>query len=125
MRMSENKFNLWLKEAKSDFKAGEVLLKQKIFHLAVFHFVQAGEKAIKALLYLNNTRPWGHSVTALLEEYEDLGKTVNVNVKNAALELEPHYIASSYPGDSMNTAPSDTYNAGDSKKLRDKAKVLL
>ena len=123
--MSERRYDAWFKEAQADFKAGNALYDQKLFNLAVFHFLQASEKAMKALLYLNNTRPWGHSITALLDEYEDLGQQVITSIKDAALDIEPHYTASRYPGDATDVAPSDIYDdimAGD---VREKAQTIL
>jgi HEPN domain-containing protein len=123
--MSEQKYHLWMKEAKTDFQGAVVLLKQNFLNLAVFHFVQAGEKAIKALLYLNKTRPWGHSITSLLEEYEDLGKIVGETIKNSAITLEPHYITSRYPGDSLEIAPSEAYEKEEVEGIKTAAEILI
>jgi HEPN domain-containing protein len=60
-----------------------------------------------------------------LDEYEDLGQHVITNIKDAALDIEPHYTASRYPGDATDVAPSDIYDdimAGD---VREKAQTIL
>jgi HEPN domain-containing protein len=128
MVMSERRYDAWFKEAKeakADFKAGNVLFDQKLFNLAVFHFLQASEKAMKALLYLNNTRPWGHSITTLLEEYDDLDKHVIISIKDAALDIEPHYTASRYPGDATDVAPSDIYDEILASDVKEKAQTII
>ena len=46
----------------------------KRYNAAAFYVHQAGEKAVKALLYSVNESPWGHSVRILSERFfEKLG----------------------------------------------------
>lgn len=42
----------WLTQAKDEFEDAEELRKRGRFYLALFHFQQATEKALKAYLYL-------------------------------------------------------------------------
>ncbi len=123
--MSENQYAAWFKEAQADLKAGDALLEKKIYNLAIFHFIQAAEKSVKALLYLNNMRPWGHSIATLLEDYEDLGKRVSELIKDAAIDLDPHYILSRYPDISDDTAPSERYDEAGAKKIEKNAREII
>ncbi len=68
--MDRKKFNLWFADATNDFEMGNILFNAHKFNGAVFYYIQAAEKAIKALLYLLNLHPWGHSILNLLKEYE-------------------------------------------------------
>jgi HEPN domain-containing protein len=68
--MDKGKFDLWFAEATNDFEMGHILFNAQKFNGAVFYYIQAAEKAVKALLYLFNFQPWGHSILNLLNEYE-------------------------------------------------------
>ncbi|MEX2684855.1 MAG: HEPN domain-containing protein [Candidatus Sigynarchaeota archaeon] len=71
---------------------------------AMFHFIQAAEKAVKGLLYLLNLHPWGHSLSSLLMECEKQGVTVKPEFKASAKAFEVHYTGSRYP-DASPTPP--------------------
>jgi HEPN domain-containing protein len=123
--MTEKTCATWLKEAQADIKAGNALIDIEIYHLAAFHFVQAAEKAIKAVLYLKDVRPWGHSIISLLEDYEKLGGSIEQDVKDAAIDLEPHYTDSRYPGDVDDVAPSESFDKDMVLAIRDSATRIL
>ena len=123
--MDIDRYAIWFKEALADFKAGEALLVEHLLNLAAFHFVQSAEKSIKALLYLAGLRPWGHSITTLLEEYNDRVKTVDEEITNAALELEPHYISSRYPSNEVNLPPSEAYDVELVESLRECSRLVM
>lgn len=68
-----------LKTAEEDLKAGQVLLEHGMYPQACFYAQQSGEKAVKALWYLVDAEPGGHSVRRLVEEFP---------YQNEILELE-------------------------------------
>ena len=123
--MDKGKFDLWFAEATNDFEMGNILFNAQKFNGAVFYFIQAAEKAIKALLYLFNLQPWGHSILNLLNEYEKKGTQISTELKQNAKEFERHYSRSRYPDASPPKAPKDAYNEKAAQKIRDNSKSFL
>ena len=123
--MEEKRFSLWFAEATNDYDGGKVLLKAKRYNLAVFIFTQAAEKAVKALLYLTNAKPWGHAILNLLTEYENQGHTVPAELKQYAQDLENSYLDSRYPGVSVTIGPKDMYDKETTKAAMVKTKAIL
>jgi HEPN domain-containing protein len=123
--MDEKAFMIWISEAKNDFEGGKVLLKSKRYNLAVFHFSQAAEKAVKALLYLGGAKPWGHTILNLLLEYEKQGNDVTATLKQHAQDLEKSYLDSRYPEVSLVLGPKDKYDKRNATEARDKAKQII
>jgi len=55
----------WFATAESDLATASLLKENGRFAHACFHAHQAAEKAVKALWYLADADPWGHSVKKL------------------------------------------------------------
>jgi HEPN domain-containing protein len=108
--MDQNQFELWFSEAENDFETGEILINSYKYNNAVFNFIQAAEKAIKAILYYLNVKAWGHSIINLIIVYENLGYTIDEKFKKIGRELENHYLTSRYPDASPKIAPKDAYD---------------
>jgi len=73
--MPEEEARRWLLQAMDEFADAEDLRKRERFYLALFHFQQAAEKALKAYLYLKLEEPdvfRTHSVAELIEAAEKL-----------------------------------------------------
>jgi HEPN domain-containing protein len=123
--MTNDEFNLWFSEAQNDFDVGKILFRKKKYNAASFHFVQAAEKAIKALLYYFNQKPWGHSILKLLEAYEEFGKKVPKEIKITANTLDPHYINTRYPDAFPGYNPMEYYTQNIAKEIRVAAQEIL
>ena len=67
----------WLKTAEGDLETAVILLENKKYAHSCFHSQQAGEKAIKAVWYLLDADPWGHSIQKLIQDLKhvDLNTT--------------------------------------------------
>jgi len=66
--------------------------------------------ALKAVLYNAEMRPFGHSLTDLLDTIEEKGVAqLDLDVQAAAAGLNKHYIDSRYPDAVKGLAPSDFY----------------
>lgn len=52
----------WLQTAQEDLRAARTLADAGMYTQACFYAQQSGEKAVKALWYLVDAVPWGHSV---------------------------------------------------------------
>jgi HEPN domain-containing protein len=96
----------------------DVLRKKKKYNGAVFFYVQAAEKAVKGLLYLFNTQPWGHSLLNLLNECEKLGIIIKAEFKTNAVAFENHYIESRYPDSSPTVSPRSVYTKEKANEIR-------
>ena len=101
----------WFSEALWDLDTAKILHREKRFNAAAFYAHQAGEKAVKALLYYANEAPWGHSVRELLERYfEKMGGEPDSELMNCARELDRHYIPSRYPNAHPSGTPHEAYD---------------
>ena len=60
----------WLNTAGGDLETATFLLESNRYAHSCFHSQQAGEKAMKAVWYLLDADPWGHSITKLIQDLE-------------------------------------------------------
>ena len=95
--MDQQSFDVWIAEANNDVLSGQTLCGIQIYNSAVFHFVQATEKALKALLYFLNIPSWGHSSMELLDNCESMNIEIPDVIKENAKILGQHYNTSRYP----------------------------
>ena len=97
-RVSWERWADWLQDAEDDFAAAADLARLGRYAKACFHAQQAAEKALKALLIAKAGRyERTHSAYALLLAAERAGLEVPREVKDAAEELDRHYVPSRYP----------------------------
>lgn len=97
----------WFTQAKDEFEDADELRKRGRFYLALFHFRQATEKALKAYLYLRaesievfRTHSVGDLVEMALEVDRDFKKIA------AAKKLDKYYILTRYPNGLPGGVPS-------------------
>jgi len=128
MSQSKNrhKAQRWLQTAQEDLQAAEVLLKAKMYAQACFHAQQSGEKAVKALWYLADADPWGHSVQRLVSEFPRQGEMPNYHqwVELGAL-LDKFYIPTRYPNGLPDLTPGQVYLEEDAQRGVEAARVLI
>jgi len=97
----------WLTQAKDEFKDADDLRKRNRFYLALFHFQQAAEKALKAYLYLKVKSIevfYTHSIDDLLEMTMD----IDPDFKEVAQvkKLDKYYVPTRYPNGLPGGVPS-------------------
>lgn len=112
----------WLTQAKDEFEDADDLRKRKRFYLALFHFQQAAEKALKAYLYIKVVSSevfYTHSIEDLLEMALELD--VEFNEIKQAKKLDQYYIPTRYPNGLPGGVPSRFY---DDPKEAEEAMVL-
>jgi len=111
--MSERSFD-WLRQAKKDLKAAEVMKKNELFEWACFVSQQAAEKALKAVFQKLNATAWGHSVFELLKV---LSKKINVEegLFQCARNLDKFYIPTRYPNGFESGSPFEYFTEKDAK----------
>lgn len=117
----------WFSTAQEDMGAAEILHKNKKFAQSCFHSQQAGEKALKALYFLNDVEPWGHSLLKLSKEFvgpADIMEELKTYEKTFR-ELDRYYISTRYPDGLPGTIPSEAYDSGDSDSAIESAKKII
>ena len=100
----------WLRQAEEDFKDGKRARQERRFHLALFLYQQAAEKALKAyLLAQGEEYPIAtHSVDVLLKaavaydgDFERVKK---------AKRLDQYYLTTRYPDALPGSVPAEYYD---------------
>ena len=115
----------WLATAEGDLKTAVVLLTNHRYAHACFHSQQCGEKAMKALWYLLDSDPWGHSVVKLLQGIRAIDETVYnrlEKIEKSALILDRFYIATRYPNGLPDLTPEEAYLEEDAENCIGHAK---
>ncbi|MEJ2248735.1 MAG: HEPN domain-containing protein [Candidatus Lokiarchaeota archaeon] len=112
----------WLIQAKDEFDDANTLRKMERFYIALFHFQQAAEKALKAFLYIHIKSIkvfYTHSITELIQ----LAIEIDTDFKNvkSSKKLDQYYIPTRYPNGLPGGVPSRYY---DDPKEAKEAKVL-
>ena len=118
----------WLETSRGDFETAEILLSSKRYAHSCFHAQQAGEKCVKALWYLADSDPWGHSIRRLIEEipetdsgtYKDIAKHTEVGAK-----LDRYYIPTRYPNGLPELTPDQAYFEEDAREALGLARKLI
>lgn len=100
----------WLTQARDEYEDAEELRQRQRFYLALFHFQQAAEKALKALLYARTEDRrifWTHSILELVEA----AATVDPSMAElrVASRLDQYYIPTRYPNGLPGGVPSRFY----------------
>lgn len=97
----------WLTQAQDEFQDADDLRKRGRFYLALFHFQQAAEKALKAYLYLKVKSIevfYTHSIDDLLEMTFDI--TPDFKEVNQVKKLDRYYVPTRYPNGLPGGVPS-------------------
>ena len=107
----------WLETAQEDLQAAEILIQNSMYAQACFYAQQSGEKAIKALWYLDDADPWGHSVQRLIMEFPRYSEFVNPEkwLERGAL-LDQFYIPTRYPNGLPDLTPGQVYRRTDAER---------
>ncbi len=97
----------WFTQAKDEFQDADDLRKRGRFYLALFHFQQATEKALKAYLYSKVKSLevfYTHSIDDLLEMTLEIDPDFKKSVN--AKKLDQYYIPTRYPNGLPGGVPS-------------------
>jgi HEPN domain-containing protein len=111
MKRTEEEALRWLTQAKDEFKDAETLRKMERFYLALFHFQQATEKALKAFLYKNIKSVkifYTHSIAELIKSAMELDE--DFKEVESSKKLDQYYILTRYPNGLPGGVPSRYYD---------------
>jgi len=104
----------WLTHAQDEYQDAEDLRERGRFYLALFHFQQAAEKALKAFLYAHTDDRrvfFTHSVLELVQAAVALDPSL-VDLEKAS-RLDQYYIPTRYPNGLPGGVPSRFYTDPD------------
>lgn len=112
----------WFTHAKDEFNDADELRKRQRFYLALFHFQQSSEKALKAYLYLKVKSIevfYTHSINDLLNMVIEIDSEFKETL--SAKKLDQYYIPTRYPYGLPGGVPSRYY---DDPKEAENAMIL-
>ncbi|RME47133.1 MAG: HEPN domain-containing protein [Caldilineae bacterium] len=112
--------------AEEDLQAANILLKEKMYAQACFLAQQSGEKGLKALWYLIDANPWGHSIQRLVMEFpqKETFPSLEKWLEQGAM-LDKFYIPTHYPNGLPDLTPGQVYGLTDAKQAVETARTLL
>jgi len=101
----------WFQQAYYDLKAAHWNIEGEFYDTACFLAQQAGEKALKSILYFTGSRRKAMMTHSTVEMVREAGKKLNTlnELINEARELDLHYIPSRYPNGIPSGYPHEFY----------------
>ena len=116
----------WLQTAKEDLDAAKVLKEADKHVQACFFAQQSAEKAIKAMWYIADQDPWGHSIQRLVRDFPLAEAFENLDAWLArAAELDRYYFLTRYPNGLPDLTPGQSYFPQDSEQAIEKAILFI
>jgi HEPN domain-containing protein len=112
MKMRRNvEAQRWFQQAFYDLKATRWNIRGGFYDTACFLAQQAGEKALKSLLYYQGSRRTALLTHSLVEMIREAGRKVSKikSLLDQARELDLHYIPSRYPNGIPSGYPHEFY----------------
>jgi HEPN domain-containing protein len=114
MMQPEKEALRWLTHAKDEFLDADDLRRRSRFYLALFHFQQAAEKALKAFMYAEIESVevfYTHSV----EELASMAREIDPDFGSIsrAKKLDQYYIPTRYPNSLPGGVPSRSFDDPD------------
>ena len=117
---------MWFEQAEADLRAAQLSASGGAHEWACFQAQQAGEKALKALLYGRGfTSIITHSLRRLVRECDVVDQSFR-DLAEAARLLDQHYIPTRYPnGLDEEIPPTRYYEKGDADTCLQSARSIL
>ncbi len=128
MSQAKNRYlaERWLLTGEEDLRAAQALLNAGMYAQACFYSQQSAEKAAKALWYLVDADPWGHSAQRLIVDFPRRAEIPDVDtwIEKAAL-LDKFYIPTRYPNGLPDLTPGQVYRLEDAVRGLEAARDLV
>lgn len=100
----------WYRQAENDLGAASALLKVDSYAAqSCFLAQQAAEKSLKAVGFLLDTDPWGHSCTKLIQNLPEAEQKTFSEVLDDARALDKLYIPTRYPDALAELTPAEAF----------------
>ncbi len=120
----EEEYRRWMDQAEYTLRSAENDMKAGFYSWACFKAQQAGEYAVKALLYGMGVMTYGHSIKKLLDV---LSRKADVpeELFNKARLLDRHYIPPRYPDAYIEGSPYEYYGENDAREAINAAREII
>ena len=106
MKMPTKDWQVMIFKAERDLKSADLLNNSELEDQAIYHYQQAGEKALKAyLIYSKYKTPKSHDLSAILDKCVELDSSFEV-LYDSAENLTPFSTAFRYMDTGMGILPS-------------------
>jgi HEPN domain-containing protein len=106
MKIPTKDWDIMLFKAERDLKSAHILNNSELEDQALYHYQQAGEKALKAYLIYNKSKtPKSHDLSAILDKCVELDSSFE-HLYNSAENLTPFSTAFRYMDTGMGVLPS-------------------
>lgn len=115
-------FDRWIKQAEKTLESAKSDKEAGYYNWSCFKSQQAGEYAIKALLYGLGIMAYGHSITNLLGK---LGKKIPEEIVRNSKLLDRHYIPPRYPNSHPEGAPFEFYDLETAEEALNAANSII
>jgi len=117
-------YKRWMDQAEYTLKSAESDMRAGFYSWACFKAQQAGEYAVKALLYGMGIMAYGHSIKKLLDV---LSQRIDVpsELFNRARLLDRHYIPPRYPDAYIEGSPYEYYGENDAREAINSAREIV
>ena len=118
----------WYRTARDDLDTARILRENGKYPHACFHAQQAAEKSVKAIWYLEDADPWGHSIKKLLDDLQHVDLAVYEKLKDfvrPAMILDRFYIPTRYPNGLPDLTPADAYIGEDADECIENASLII
>jgi HEPN domain-containing protein len=118
----------WFRTAEDDLDSARILRDNGKYAHSCFHSQQAAEKSLKAVWYLVDVDPWGHSIKKLIDDLESIDPVLYKGfdpLKRIALVLDRFYIPTRYPNGLPDITPDVAFTDEDSEDCLNHAEKII
>jgi HEPN domain-containing protein len=118
----------WFRTAEDDLDSAKILKDNGKHAHSCFHSQQAAEKSLKAVWYLVDEDPWGHSIKKLIEDLESVSPDRYNEFEpltRRALILDRFYIPTRYPNGLPDITPDVAFTGEDAEECINHAQKIV
>jgi len=118
----------WFKTAEDDLDSAKILKDSGKYAHSCFHSQQAAEKSLKAVWYLSDEDPWGHSIKKLIDDLESVNPSLYLEFEpltRVGLVLDRFYIPTRYPNGLPDITPDVAFDQVDAENCINHAEKII
>ncbi len=123
--LNDREYQRWIKSAKHTLESAKRDYEAGDYVWACFKAHQAGEKAVKALLWSIGSPKIGHAIIRLLRYLESLGVEISEDIYEKAMVLDKYYISTRYPDVWSEGSPEEYFSKREAEKALNHANDII
>ena len=120
-----NKAQRWYTQARDDVEAAQALLSARKYAQTCFYAQQAAEKGMKAVWFLLDLDPWGHSCARLIRDLPAATNEEFAKLLDTSLRLDKFYIPTRYPDALPDLIPAEAFTLDEARSAIRSAEAVL